>query len=61
MKRFTDRVSNDRVVDEGDVITARDVTSSIDLGLYLCERIAGAEVRRKIQAQMDYAGHDIRE
>jgi len=61
LKRFTDKVSNNRVVDEGDVITARGVTSSIDLGLHLCERIAGAEVRRKIQAQMDYAGFDIRE
>ncbi len=61
LKRFTDRVSNNRIVDEGDVITARGVTSSIDLGLYLCERIASVEVRRKIQVQMDYAGFDVRE
>jgi transcriptional regulator GlxA family with amidase domain len=56
LRRFTDKLSNDRVVDEGDVITARGVTSSIDLGLYLCEKMAGADVRRRIQAQMDYTG-----
>jgi cyclohexyl-isocyanide hydratase len=36
------------------VITARGVTSAIDLGLYLCEKVAGREVREQIAAQMDY-------
>jgi cyclohexyl-isocyanide hydratase len=48
------RVVDDRVVDEGDVVTARGVASSIDLGLRLCERLAGAEVRERIALQMDY-------
>jgi cyclohexyl-isocyanide hydratase len=48
------RVVRERVVDEGDVITARGVTSSISLGLYLVQRIAGQEVRARIQQQMDY-------
>jgi transcriptional regulator GlxA family with amidase domain len=47
-------VVDDRVVDEGGIITARSVTSAIDLGLYLVERLAGAEVRARVATQMDY-------
>ncbi len=43
-----------RVVDAGDVITARGVTAAIDLGLYLVEKLAGAEVKERIRLQMDY-------
>ncbi len=58
LKGFCSSVVNQRIVDEGDVITARGVTSSIDLGLYLCEKLGGHEVKEKIQRQMDY-GHAI--
>jgi len=51
---FAREISSDRIVDEGRIITAGGVTAAIDLGLYLCEKIAGSEVREKIQAQMDY-------
>jgi cyclohexyl-isocyanide hydratase len=47
-------VVEERVVDEGDVVTARGVSSSLDLGLHLVERFAGVEVRREVAAQMDY-------
>lgn len=47
-------VVDGRVVDEGDVVTARGVTSSIDLGLYLVERLAGADAVARIATQMDY-------
>ncbi len=47
-------VVNERVVDEGDVVTAQGVTSSIDLGLHLVERLAGSEVRVRVAKQMDY-------
>lgn len=57
LARFTEQPCEDRIVDEGSVITARGVTSAIDLGLYLCERIAGKEVRVKIQQQMDYSAY----
>ena len=50
-------VSRDRVVDDGDVVTARGVSSSLDLGLHLVERFADAAVREEIAAQMDYP-HD---
>jgi transcriptional regulator GlxA family with amidase domain len=55
LKNFAGEVSPDRIVDEGSVITAGGVTAAIDLGLYVCEKIAGKEVRKKIQKQMDYS------
>ena len=54
LRRFCSSVVDRRIVDEGGVITARGVTSSIDLGLYLCEKLAGREVRERIRQQMDY-------
>ncbi len=54
LQRFCSSVVDRRIVDEGDVITARGVTSSIDLGLYLCEKLAGTEVKERIRQQMDY-------
>jgi len=48
------RAVDDRVVDDGDVITATGVTSAIDLGLYLVEKLGGADARAKIQSQMEY-------
>ncbi|MBA2876594.1 DJ-1/PfpI family protein [Thermaerobacillus caldiproteolyticus] len=47
-------VLDQRIVDEGNIITARGVSSSIDLGLYLCEKLAGYEAKEKIRIQMDY-------
>jgi len=54
LQRFCSSVVDQRIVDAGDVITARGVTSSIDLGLYLCEKLAGPEVKERIRQQMDY-------
>ena len=47
-------VTDLRVVDEGDVITAGGVSSSIDLGLHVVQKLAGAEARSRIAAQMCY-------
>lgn len=54
LKPYCAQVVDDRVVDEGGIITARGVTSAIDLGLYLVERLAGAEARTRVAKQMDY-------
>jgi len=54
LRPYCEQVVDERIVDEGDVITARGVTSAIDLGLYLCEKVAGRDVRERIAAQMDY-------
>ena len=54
LRHFVREVSSDRIVEDGDTITAGGVTAAIDLGLHICERIAGPGVREKIRAQMDY-------
>lgn len=54
LQNYCLEVLDERIVDEGEVITARGVTSSIDLGLYLCEKFAGAEAKEKIRQVMDY-------
>jgi len=47
-------VLHDRVVDEGDVVTAGGVSSAIDGGMHVVEKLAGAEARARIAVQMDY-------
>jgi cyclohexyl-isocyanide hydratase len=54
LKPYCAEVLDQRVVDAGDVITGRGVTSAIDLGLYLCEKVAGEAVADQIRKQMDY-------
>lgn len=54
LKKYCNFVVNQRIVDDGDVITARGVTSSIDLGLYLCEKLADKKAAEKIRQQIDY-------
>jgi len=54
LKPYCATVVDRRVVDEGHVVTGRGVTSSIDLGLYLVERLAGRDVRDRIKRQIDY-------
>lgn len=54
LQKYCDTVLDHRIVEDGDTITARGVTSSIDLGLYLCEKFAGSEVKERIRIQMDY-------
>ena len=54
LKPYCAEVVDERVVDEGALVTARGVTSAIDLGLHLVERLAGAAARARIAKQMDY-------
>ncbi|MDI3339200.1 MAG: DJ-1/PfpI family protein [Sphaerobacter sp.] len=54
LRAYTPHVVDARVVDEGDLVTGRGVSSAIDLGLYLVQRIAGPEVAARIKQQMDY-------
>ena len=55
---FCKEVRRERIVDEGAVVTAGGVTSAIDLGLYLCGRLAGEKTRQRIKTQMDYPHGD---
>jgi len=54
LKPYCAAVVDRRVVDEGGAVTAGGVTSSIDLGLHLVERLAGSQARVRIARQMDY-------
>jgi cyclohexyl-isocyanide hydratase len=50
-------VVRERVIDEGDIITARGVTAALDAGLHLVQRLAGKEARERVAAQVDYPYH----
>ena len=50
-------VSDRRIVDEGQVVTAGGVSSSLDLGLYLVEKYWSTEARKTIAAQMAYRSY----
>jgi cyclohexyl-isocyanide hydratase len=50
-------ITDRRIVDEGQVVTAGGVSSSLDLGLYLVERFWGRAAREKIAAQMAYRAY----
>jgi transcriptional regulator GlxA family with amidase domain len=47
-------VREDRVVDDGDVVTAGGVTSGIDLALYFVEERCGAEVAEQVAAEIEW-------
>lgn len=59
LSRYCDEVVNQRIVDQGEVITARGVTSSIDLGLYLAGKLAGRKAAEDIATQMDYPHYPL--
>ncbi len=50
-------VTDRRIVDEGRVVTAGGVSSSLDLGLYLVEKFWGPAAREKVTAQMEYRAY----
>ena len=54
LEPYCGTVVRERVVDEGDIITARGVSSAIDMGLHLVQRLAGVDARERIAVQMDY-------
>ncbi|HTQ65836.1 MAG TPA: DJ-1/PfpI family protein [Puia sp.] len=52
-------VLHDRIVEDDDIITAGTVSASIDLGLYLCEKLAGMEAKNRIREKMGYNGPEV--
>ncbi|PWT97175.1 MAG: thiamine biosynthesis protein ThiJ [Bacteroidetes bacterium] len=56
LKLFCKEVSEDRIVEDGDTITAGAVSSSLDLGLYLSRKWAGDEAAKIIRERMAYHG-----
>jgi cyclohexyl-isocyanide hydratase len=54
LKPYCAEVVHQRIVDQGGVVTAGGVSTSIDLGLHIVERLAGKDARARIARQMDY-------
>jgi len=54
LRPFCKDIRTEKVVEDGNVITAGAVSSSLNLGLYLCEKWAGKEARALIQEKMDF-------
>lgn len=51
---YCEEVVKERIVADGNLITAGAVSSSIDLGLYLCEKWAGQAAKEAIKEKMAY-------
>ena len=47
-------VIKERIVEDTGVITAGAVAASLDLGLYLCEKLAGPDAKETIRQRMNY-------
>ncbi|AJH75538.1 DJ-1/PfpI family protein [Bacillus cereus ATCC 4342] len=43
-----------RIVDQGDIITARGVTSGIDLALWITEKFASSKIAAAVEYRMEY-------
>ncbi|MGA9637377.1 DJ-1/PfpI family protein [Flavobacterium sp.] len=56
LKPYCKQVLEDRIVEDQNIITAGAVSSSIDLGLYLCKKWAGQNAKEEIRKLMDYNG-----
>lgn len=56
LKPYYSEVLEDRIVEDQNIITARTVTASIDLGLFLCEKWAGQSAKNEIKKRMGYNG-----
>lgn len=54
LESYCGAVVHDRMVDEDDIITGGGVSSAIDIGLHVVQRLAGADARARIATQMDY-------
>jgi transcriptional regulator GlxA family with amidase domain len=56
LRPYCKEVLQDRIVEDGNVITAGAVSASIDLGLYLCNKWSGQNAREEIRKRIDYHG-----
>lgn len=56
LKPYCKQVMNERIVEDGGIITAGAVSTSINLGLYLCEKWAGHDAKETIRKKMDFHG-----
>ena len=52
-------VVDERIVDDGDVLTAGGVTSGLDLALWIVEREFGEEIANEVSALMEYERGEV--
>jgi transcriptional regulator GlxA family with amidase domain len=57
LEPYCKQVLSHRIVDDRNTITAGAVSSSLDLGIYLCEKWAGITAREEIIRKMNYTGY----
>ncbi len=56
LKPYCKEVVAERIVEDQNIITAGAVSSSLDLGLYLCEKWVSKEAAAQVRKRMDYRG-----
>ena len=56
LKPYCKEVLTDRIVEDDNTITAGAVSTSINLGLYLCKKWGGAEAEKEIKKRIDFHG-----
>ncbi|GAA4274541.1 DJ-1/PfpI family protein [Aquimarina gracilis] len=54
LKKYCDDVVEKRIVDDQNTITAGAVASSLDVGLYICQKLIGPKKTEEIRKTMDY-------
>ncbi|EJR16589.1 hypothetical protein II9_02445 [Bacillus cereus MSX-D12] len=54
MSEYGVELLHSRIADQGDVITARGVTSGIDLGLWITEKFASSKIAAAVEYRMEY-------
>ena len=61
LKEFCLDVKVAELVVSSNVITAGAVAASLELGLYLCERLAGKDAREKVRKSMNYRNDPMKQ
>ena len=54
LEKYCEKVAQARIVDDNNTITAGAVASSLDLGLYVSEKLIGKDKTEEIRIGMDY-------
>jgi transcriptional regulator GlxA family with amidase domain len=57
LRPYCEKISTERIVEDGNVITAGAVSASLDLGLFLCNKWAGPHAAKEIRKRMAYHGN----
>jgi cyclohexyl-isocyanide hydratase len=57
LRPYCEKISTERIVEDGNVITAGAVSASLDLGLFLCNKWAGPHAAEEVRKRMAYHGN----